>query len=240
MMCWHSVWHCCDSEPLSSYFKDVLVWTNEQVIHWVLSIGLREYSGNLLESGVHGALISLDETFDYSSLALILQIPMQNTQVVKEENCNFSHSGRFDWADLSGRKISSRVIPGPRKSEGCTKKICFSLFLFNTFLSQFCKLVAFLQPVYLPTVTVVEVFMRLGDLLLVDAVVCVQSAFTPPVGYVVPTFSPASDSVSVVLKSKGLCCAHSEFTWKDFLATVLAHSFTLTGEQKNMKVTPVY
>ncbi|MEQ2159773.1 Liprin-alpha-4, partial [Goodea atripinnis] len=65
--------------------KDVLVWTNEQVIHWVQSIGLREYSGNLLESGVHGALIALDETFDYSSLALILQIPMQNTQVVIEE-----------------------------------------------------------------------------------------------------------------------------------------------------------
>lgn len=62
------------------------MWTNEQVIHWVLSIGLREYSGNLLESGVHGALISLDETFDYSSLALILQIPMQNTQVVIKEN----------------------------------------------------------------------------------------------------------------------------------------------------------
>jgi len=60
---------------------DMLVWTNEQVIHWVQSIGLREYSGNLLESGVHGSLVSLDETFDYSSLALILQIPMQNTQV---------------------------------------------------------------------------------------------------------------------------------------------------------------
>uniref|UniRef100_A0AAQ5YAJ7 SAM domain-containing protein n=1 Tax=Amphiprion ocellaris TaxID=80972 RepID=A0AAQ5YAJ7_AMPOC len=60
--------------------KDVLVWTNEQVIHWIQSIGLREYSGNLLESGVHGALVALDETFDYSSLALILQIPMQNTQ----------------------------------------------------------------------------------------------------------------------------------------------------------------
>lgn len=74
-----------EPEPLS-FTLDVLVWTNEQVIHWVLSIGMREYSGNLLESGVHGALISLDETFDYSSLALILQIPMQNTQVVKEEN----------------------------------------------------------------------------------------------------------------------------------------------------------
>ena len=73
------------SEPLS-FILDVLVWTNEQVIHWVQSIGLREYSGNLLESGVHGALVSLDETFDYSSLALILQIPMQNTQVVNEES----------------------------------------------------------------------------------------------------------------------------------------------------------
>lgn len=70
-----------DPRPVS-FASDVLVWTNEQVIHWVLSIGLREYSGNLLESGVHGALLALDETFDYSSLALILQIPMQNTQVL--------------------------------------------------------------------------------------------------------------------------------------------------------------
>lgn len=60
------------------------------MIHWVQSIGLREYSGNLLESGVHGALISLDETFDYSSLALILQIPMQNTQVIIQETAMYS------------------------------------------------------------------------------------------------------------------------------------------------------
>lgn len=76
---------------MAAVSTDVLVWTNEQVIHWVLSIGLREYSSNLLESGVHGALIALDETFDYSSLALILQIPMQNTQVVTEGNPN-AHS----------------------------------------------------------------------------------------------------------------------------------------------------
>ncbi|KAF5899477.1 liprin-alpha-4 isoform X4, partial [Clarias magur] len=60
--------------------KDTLVWTNEHVMNWVQTIGLKEYSNNLLESGVHGALIALDETFDFSSLALILQIPMQNTQ----------------------------------------------------------------------------------------------------------------------------------------------------------------
>ncbi|XP_059573624.1 liprin-alpha-4 isoform X2 [Alligator mississippiensis] len=60
--------------------KDVLVWTNDQVIHWIQSIGLREYANNLIESGVHGALLALDENFDHNSLALVLQIPTQNTQ----------------------------------------------------------------------------------------------------------------------------------------------------------------
>uniref|UniRef100_A0A8B9LBI2 PTPRF interacting protein alpha 2 n=1 Tax=Astyanax mexicanus TaxID=7994 RepID=A0A8B9LBI2_ASTMX len=60
--------------------RDVLVWSNERVIRWVQSIGLRDYANILLESGVHGALIALDDNFDYSSLALLLQIPNQNTQ----------------------------------------------------------------------------------------------------------------------------------------------------------------
>ncbi|XP_077400773.1 liprin-alpha-2 isoform X6 [Vanacampus margaritifer] len=60
--------------------RDVLVWSNERVVRWVQSIGLRDYAGILHESGVHGALVSLDDNFDYSSLALLLQIPNQNTQ----------------------------------------------------------------------------------------------------------------------------------------------------------------
>ncbi|KAM9029027.1 liprin-alpha-2 isoform 3-T4 [Ara ararauna] len=60
--------------------KDVLVWSNDRVIRWLQAIGLREYANNILESGVHGSLIALDENFDYSSLALLLQIPTQNTQ----------------------------------------------------------------------------------------------------------------------------------------------------------------
>ncbi|XP_050790381.1 liprin-alpha-2 isoform X2 [Gopherus flavomarginatus] len=60
--------------------KDVLVWSNDRVIRWIQAIGLREYANNVLESGVHGSLIALDENFDYSSLALLLQIPTQNTQ----------------------------------------------------------------------------------------------------------------------------------------------------------------
>ncbi|XP_032366633.1 liprin-alpha-1 isoform X1 [Etheostoma spectabile] len=60
--------------------QDVLVWSNERVISWIQAIGLKEYSSNLYESGVHGALLALDETFDHNALALLLQIPTQNTQ----------------------------------------------------------------------------------------------------------------------------------------------------------------
>ncbi|XP_016134279.1 liprin-alpha-2-like [Sinocyclocheilus grahami] len=67
-------------EDFQHDIKDTLVWTNDHVMQWIQNIGLKEYGNNLLESSVHGALIALDETFDFSSLALILQIPMQNTQ----------------------------------------------------------------------------------------------------------------------------------------------------------------
>jgi hypothetical protein len=59
----------------------VLVWSNERVIRWVQSIGLKDYANILLESGVHGALVALDDNFDHTSLALLIQIPNQSTQV---------------------------------------------------------------------------------------------------------------------------------------------------------------
>lgn len=62
---------------------DVMVWSNERVMCWVQSLGLKEYADNLRESGVHGALLALDDTFDYTDLALLLQIPNQNTQVTE-------------------------------------------------------------------------------------------------------------------------------------------------------------
>ena len=63
---------------------DVMVWSNERVIRWVQSVGLREYSANLIESGVHGALVALDESFDHHSMALALQIPSSNGQVSQQ------------------------------------------------------------------------------------------------------------------------------------------------------------
>ncbi|KAG5683444.1 hypothetical protein PVAND_012724 [Polypedilum vanderplanki] len=70
---------------------DVLVWSNDRVIRWVNSIGLKEYGNNLLESGVHGALIALDESFDANSMALALQIPTQNTQARQTLEIEFNN-----------------------------------------------------------------------------------------------------------------------------------------------------
>uniref|UniRef100_A0A8C9SM07 PTPRF interacting protein alpha 4 n=1 Tax=Scleropages formosus TaxID=113540 RepID=A0A8C9SM07_SCLFO len=111
-------------EECQHEMKDTLVWTNDRVIHWVQSIGLKEYSNNLLESGVHGALIALDENFDYSSLALILQIPMQNTQarqVLEREFNNMLALGtdrRLDEDKSFRRSPSWKKRFRPRDGQG--------------------------------------------------------------------------------------------------------------------------
>ncbi|XP_076703870.1 liprin-alpha-1 isoform X6 [Callospermophilus lateralis] len=92
-------------EESQNEIKDVLVWSNDRVIRWILSIGLKEYANNLIESGVHGALLALDETFDFNALALLLQIPTQNPQaraVLEREFNNLLVMGtdrRFDEDD---------------------------------------------------------------------------------------------------------------------------------------------
>ncbi|KAM3960087.1 LOW QUALITY PROTEIN: PTPRF interacting protein alpha [Aphomia sociella] len=71
--------------------RDVLVWTNERLQRWLVSINLKEYANNLVESGVHGALIALDDSFDANSMALALQIPTQNTQARQVLELEFSN-----------------------------------------------------------------------------------------------------------------------------------------------------
>ncbi|KAL0879875.1 hypothetical protein ABMA27_002403 [Loxostege sticticalis] len=71
--------------------RDVLVWTNERLQRWLASINLKEYANNLSESGVHGALIALDDNFDANSMALALQVPTQNTQARQILEVEFSN-----------------------------------------------------------------------------------------------------------------------------------------------------
>ena len=58
-----------------------MVWTNDRIIRWIKDIGLKEYADNLLESGIHGSVVALDDQFSHESLALALQIPASNRYV---------------------------------------------------------------------------------------------------------------------------------------------------------------
>ncbi|XP_049925976.1 liprin-alpha-3 isoform X4 [Epinephelus moara] len=91
--------------------KDVMVWSNERVMCWVQTIGLKEYADNLRESGVHGALLALDDTFDYTDLALLLQIPNQNTQarqLLEQEYNSLISMGTERRPDEDGTKTFTR------------------------------------------------------------------------------------------------------------------------------------
>ncbi|VDP54504.1 unnamed protein product [Schistosoma curassoni] len=68
-------------EACQNSLNDLLVWSNDRVIVWLKSIGLNEYAKNLIDSGVHGALMVLDPDFDANSFALILQIPNSDVQM---------------------------------------------------------------------------------------------------------------------------------------------------------------
>uniref|UniRef100_A0A7M4G362 Kazrin, periplakin interacting protein n=1 Tax=Crocodylus porosus TaxID=8502 RepID=A0A7M4G362_CROPO len=54
---------------------DPLVWTNQRVLKWVRDIDLKEYADNLMNSGVHGAVLVLEPTFNAEAMATALGIP---------------------------------------------------------------------------------------------------------------------------------------------------------------------
>uniref|UniRef100_A0A8C4E0M8 SAM domain-containing protein n=1 Tax=Dicentrarchus labrax TaxID=13489 RepID=A0A8C4E0M8_DICLA len=54
---------------------DPLVWTSHRVIKWIRDIDLKEFAENLLNSGVHGAVMVLDPTFNIDAMATALGIP---------------------------------------------------------------------------------------------------------------------------------------------------------------------
>ncbi|KAJ1131760.1 hypothetical protein NDU88_010093 [Pleurodeles waltl] len=98
-------------EESQNQLTDVMVWSNERVMCWVQSLGLKEYANSLQESGVHGALIALDDTFDCNDLALLLQIPTQNTQarqVLETEFSNLISMGTERRLDEESTKSFSR------------------------------------------------------------------------------------------------------------------------------------
>lgn len=96
------------------------MWTNERVIFWVATIGLKEYGNNLLESGVHGALIALDDSFDANSMALALQIPTQNQPARQSLEMEFQQLLRQATTRLGGVASQRETGGGGMGSEQAT------------------------------------------------------------------------------------------------------------------------
>ncbi|XP_035828625.1 kazrin isoform X2 [Aplysia californica] len=61
--------------------NDLIVWTNERLIKWTKSIDLGEYSENLVESGVNGAIMVLEPSFTPDTLSSALGIPPSKSYI---------------------------------------------------------------------------------------------------------------------------------------------------------------
>ena len=71
------------NESKASGIGFLMVWSNQKLQRWANQLGLREYSLNLHESGVHGALLCFDEKFTWKDLAVALRIPSTDVRVSK-------------------------------------------------------------------------------------------------------------------------------------------------------------
>ena len=94
-----------------------MVWPNERVIKWCEEIGLGSYSNNLRDSGVHGALIAFDDTFDAQALAVMLQIPQQDErsrQVLESEFRKLANRAR---SEVSSVPIPEHIVKVLKKSK---------------------------------------------------------------------------------------------------------------------------
>ncbi|KAK9876933.1 hypothetical protein WA026_015967 [Henosepilachna vigintioctopunctata] len=93
--------------------SDVLVWTNERVIKWIASIGLEAWAHNLKESGLHGAIIALNNGFDASNMASLLRIHKRNVVARRKLELHFNNLIQ----NATDRFQDGAMKPNSRKSE---------------------------------------------------------------------------------------------------------------------------
>ncbi|XP_033611582.1 platelet binding protein GspB isoform X2 [Cryptotermes secundus] len=107
--------HQCESID-----ADPLVWTNQRFIRWARNIDLGEYAENLKDSGVHGALVVLEPSFNGDTMATALGIPPSKNIIrrhlatelealVLPARASFEHSVRISRAE---RRRAEKLVGG--------------------------------------------------------------------------------------------------------------------------------
>ncbi|XP_004679393.1 PREDICTED: kazrin [Condylura cristata] len=98
---------------------DPVVWTNQRVLKWVRDIDLKEYADNLTNSGVHGAVLMLEPTFNAEAMATALGIP--SGKHILRRHLAEEMSAIFHPANSAGIREAERFGTPPGRASSVTR-----------------------------------------------------------------------------------------------------------------------
>ncbi|XP_019495317.1 PREDICTED: kazrin isoform X6 [Hipposideros armiger] len=98
---------------------DPVVWTNQRVLKWVRDIDLKEYADNLINSGVHGAVLVLEPTFNAEAMATALGIP--SGKHILRRHLAEEMSAIFHPANSTGIREAERFGTPPGRASSITR-----------------------------------------------------------------------------------------------------------------------
>uniref|UniRef100_A0A8C6A8Z1 Kazrin, periplakin interacting protein n=1 Tax=Marmota marmota marmota TaxID=9994 RepID=A0A8C6A8Z1_MARMA len=98
---------------------DPVVWTNQRVLQWVRDIDLKEYADNLTNSGVHGAVLVLEPTFNAEAMATALGIP--SGKHILRRHLAEEMSAVFHPANSTGIREAERFGTPPGRASSVTR-----------------------------------------------------------------------------------------------------------------------
>nr|XP_020729319.1 kazrin isoform X1 [Odocoileus virginianus texanus] len=98
---------------------DPVVWTNQRVLKWVRDIDLKEYADNLTNSGVHGAVLVLEPTFNAEAMATALGIP--SGKHILRRHLAEEMSAIFHPANCTGIREAERFGTPPGRASSITR-----------------------------------------------------------------------------------------------------------------------
>nr|XP_035956225.1 kazrin isoform X2 [Halichoerus grypus] len=98
---------------------DPVVWTNQRVLKWVRDIDLKEYADNLTNSGIHGAVLVLEPTFNAEAMATALGIP--SGKHILRRHLAEEMSAIFHPANSSGIREAERFGTPPGRASSITR-----------------------------------------------------------------------------------------------------------------------
>ncbi|XP_049551993.1 kazrin isoform X2 [Orcinus orca] len=98
---------------------DPVVWTNQRVLKWVRDIDLKEYADNLTNSGIHGAVLVLEPTFNAEAMATALGIP--SGKHILRRHLAEEMSAVFHPANSTGIREAERFGTPPGRASSITR-----------------------------------------------------------------------------------------------------------------------